>query len=190
MNISEKIETHCKTKTYCRITTGLEDDFETIMTGYILDFNNNFILIQETDDFIKHGYRIIPINMILDIRFNNNDKYIFKIHKKEGIYDEIKLPNYKINISNWVEIFKSLKSNVKCIISECEAFEHEYFCIGSIKRVNKKSVSIQYFNSQGFLDKENTKHNFEEITRVTFEDKYSQVFSRYTRTRKTKQNEL
>ena len=96
MNILEKIEFHCKTKKYCRITTGLKDDFATIMTGYILNYSNDFILIQETNDFDIDGFRIIPINKILDIRFNNNDKYIFRIHKHEGIYDNIKLPNYNI----------------------------------------------------------------------------------------------
>ncbi|WP_431109709.1 hypothetical protein [Winogradskyella poriferorum] len=184
MKLLEKIKTHTTDKTYCRITTGLIDDFETIMTGYILDYSSNFILLQETDEFLINGYRIIPINLIKDIRFNNNDKYLFKIHKEEGLTERIELPNYKINLSNWIEIFKSLKKNVNCIISECEAFEQDYFCIGEIKRVNKKSVSIQYFDAKGLLDEVYTKHYFEEITRVTFEDRYSQTFSKYTRKRK------
>ena len=47
-------------------------------------------------------------------------------------------------------------------------------------------ISIQYFDAQGFLDDKNTKHKFNEITSVTFEDRYSRMFSKHTRKRNKK----
>ncbi len=184
MKLLKKIEGHFRQKKYCRITTGIKNDFERLSYGYILQYNDSFILFQETDDFQIDGYVIIPVNTIKKIRFNKNDSYLFQIHKKEGITNKVQLPKYKIDISCWNSIFKNLKSNIDCIISECEAFEHEYFCIGGIKRVNKNSVSILYFNAQGYLDTNNIIHKFSEITRVTFNDRYSSVFKKYKRINK------
>ena len=51
-----------------------------------------------------------------------------------------------------------MKKTELIVISECEYPKLNYFCIGQLKRINKKSISIRYFNAQGIIDKENTKH--------------------------------
>ena len=70
------------------------------------------------------------------------------------------------------------------IIVECENQKNSSFTIGEVSRVTNKSVSILYFDAEGFRDEEPTKIKFKNITKIMFVDRYIDVFSKYTRKRK------
>ena len=116
--------------------------------------------------------------MLQHVRYNKNDKTYERVLKEEGLLTEVKT-KYKVDLTNWNSIMNDIKLTELTIISECEHPKLNYFCIGQLKRINKKSISIRHFNAQGILDKKNTKHNFEDITKLSFDDHYANVFSRY-----------
>ena len=155
-------------------------DFQENTTGYILAFSKDFIVLQETNNFRIDGYLIIPVKTIKSIRRNKFEKTIQKIHHKEGLYSRVGI-KHKIDLTSWNSVCKSIKKTKLCVISECENPKQEYFCIGNIKRVNKKSLSIQYFDGTGKLDSFNTKHYFKEITKLAFDDIYANTFTKYTK---------
>jgi len=175
--VIEKLEKHCSEKLYIRLTRK-KGDFEGISTGFILDKSFDFILLQETDEFRVLGYQVIPIQTIKHVRYNKNDKTIQRILKKEGLISEVKT-KCKVNLTYWASVMKDIEATGLTIISECEHPKQNFFCIGHLKRINKKSISIRYFNAQGILDKKNTKHKFEDITKLSFDDRYANVFSKY-----------
>lgn len=177
--IIEKLDKHCKEKLYIRLTRK-EGGFEGISTGYILDKSNNFILLQESDEFRILGYQIIPVNTIKHVRYNKNDKTYNNIIGQEKLYDKVQ-SKYKIDLSNWKSILTDIKQTGLTVISECEHPELNYFCIGNIMQINEKSLSIRYFNAQGILDKKDTKHKFKDITKLSFDDHYANVFSKYVK---------
>jgi hypothetical protein len=100
--------------------------------------------------------------------------------KKEGLLSKVK-NKHKIDLKSWKTICKSIKYTKLTVISECEHPKMEYFCIGELKKVNKKSISIKYFNAKGTLDKTLTKHWFKDITKLSFDDRYANVFSKYVK---------
>jgi hypothetical protein len=53
------------------------------------------------------------------------------------------------------------------------------FCIGPIKRINEKSLSIYYYDPTGKLDKKPTTIKFDTIRIITFGDRYSTTFRKY-----------
>ncbi|WP_412984890.1 hypothetical protein [Pontimicrobium sp. IMCC45349] len=177
--IIEKLEKHCAEKLYVRLTRK-KGKFEGISTGFILEKSNDFILLQESDEFRILGYQVIPVNTIKHVRYNKNDKTYEQILKNENLMTFVKA-KYKIDLTDWNSITNDIKKTGLTIISECEHPELNYFCIGQLKRVNKKSISIRYFNAQGILDKENTKHKFGDITKLSFDDHYANVFSKYVK---------
>ncbi len=177
--IIEKLDKHCKEKLYVRLTRK-KGGYEGISTGYIVDKSNDFILLQESDEFRILGYQIIPINTIKHVRYNKNDKTYDNIIRQEKLFDKVK-SKYKIDLSDWKSILTDIKKTGLTVISECEHPELNYFCIGNIMRINEKSLSIRYFNAQGFLDKKNTKHKFKDITKLSFDDHYANVFSKYVK---------
>ena len=175
--ILEKLEKHYAEKLYVRLTRK-KGKFEGISTGFILGKSKDFILIQESDEFRILGYQIFPIVTIKHVRYNKNDKTYERILKEEGLLVRVEL-KHKIDLTDWKSICTDIKKTGLTIISECEHPKIKSFCIGDLKRINKKSISIQYFNPQGIYDKENTTNEFKNITKLSFDDHYANVFSKY-----------
>lgn len=158
---------------------------EEISRGYIVDFSNNFVVIQETDDFKLMGFNVLPLKDFKTIRYNNNDRYYDKIMSLENQKNDIGIKT-KIELTEWKTIFNSLRKAKKNIIIECENPEIDSFIIGPIKRITDKNVYIQYFNALGYLDEKYTKIEYENISKITFDDRYIEIFSKYLRERKHK----
>ena len=178
--VKSKLEKHLRDKTYTRLTrkAGMN---EHISTGYILGMSDELVLIQETDDFRAEGYQLFPLSSIKHVRYNKFDKTAHRILTNEGIKDTIGL-KYDVDLSSWKTAAEDLMKTELCVISECEHEDQEYFCIGQIKEVGNKSLSIQYFNPEGILDEFNTKHKFKHITKLSFDDQYANVFFKYVKT--------
>ncbi|MCL2130903.1 MAG: hypothetical protein FWH36_00385 [Lentimicrobiaceae bacterium] len=181
--MKERIKDFFENKKFARITRQVSEDSNAISRGYIVDFSNDFIVIHETDDFKMLGYSILPIKDIKELRYNNYDRYYDKIMKWEQEKDNITLKS-KVNLKNWKSIFETFQANKSNIIVYREDPEFDSFTIGSIEKVTTKSVYILYFDANGFWDKEPTKIGFANITKILFDDRYIDVFSKYTRKRK------
>lgn len=180
--IFKKIKNHCENKLYARLTTGKKDDYESVINGYILKYSEKFLLLKEEDDFKFCGFQIIPIKTIKNIRYNLNDQYYDFINKSEHDKNEFELESdLDLDLTSWNTIFSFLKSKNFTVISECEKFKDQLFCIGSILKIDKNQVLFEYFNAQGFIDEKPVKHKYKWITKVTFLDNYSKVFSKYKR---------
>ena len=181
----EKIKDFCENQKFARITRKVAEDWDELSRGYIVDFSNDFVVIQESDDFRLLGFNILPIKDFKNIRFNNNDKYYDKIMSLENEKKNIGIKT-KMDLSNWKTIFQSLRKKKKNVIVECENPEIGSFTIGLIKRITEKNVFIQYFNATGLLNEKSTKIEFENITKIMFDDRYIEIFSKYLRERKKK----
>lgn len=176
--ISQKIKEHCIKKEFARIFRSVSNSKTEISRGYIVDYSDKFICLQETDDFIALGYIIIPTKTIIEIRNNKADKYYHKIMTWENEIGKIQ-KKHLINLSSWQDIFKSIRSLNFNVIVECESEKLETFTIGPIKRISKIGVSIQYFNATGDIDSKATKISYKNITKITFDDRYINTFSKY-----------
>ncbi|MBE9600743.1 hypothetical protein [Pedobacter sp. MC2016-24] len=149
--------------------------------GYIVDFNEDFVVLQEIDDFNLNGYRIFATSTISKIRYNDYDMYYNDIMEWEGITDKVIYP-HSIDLTNWNTIFQSVKALGLNAIIENEKPGKEIFAIGPIIKVTDKSVSINSFDPTGLLDKELTKFKWKDITIMQLDNRYINVFSKYLRT--------
>jgi len=183
--MQEIIKDFYKNQKFARITRKVAKDWNELSRGYIVDFSDDFVILQESDDFRLLGFNILPIRDFKKIRYNKNDKYYDKIMSFENQKVNIGVLT-KLDLSSWKSIFNSLMENNKNIVVECEDPEISSFTIGPIKKITDKSVFIQYFNATGFLDDELTKIKFKNVTKIIFDDRYVDIFSKYTRERKQK----
>ena len=185
MSIEDKIKEHCKSKKFSRITRDVTDVWDELSNGYIVDYSKNFVVIQESDDFKLLGFNIFPTQHISRIRYNNQDRYYDKILAWENEKDKLGLRT-KVDLTNWKTIFKTFQKKKKNVIVECENPDIETFTIGTVKRVTDKSVFILYFDALGLLDDKPTRIDYDNISKVKFDDRYIEIFSKYTRERKKK----
>lgn len=177
--IQKQLKKYVSHKRYIRLTRTIGNS-SYISNGILLSKSKHFILIQETNDFRILGYHIFPLHTISHVRHNKFDKTVERILKSEGEYAKAKL-KYTINLKNWKTIFTDIKETGLPIISECEHHKIKSFCIGKLMAVNKKSISVKYFDATGSYDKRNTKDYFKNITKVSFNDRYADVFSKYAK---------
>jgi hypothetical protein len=147
MNIKQQIKYHLDNKKYCKVTRQIAVDSFEDNSGYIVDNSCDFVLLQETDDFRVLGYVVFPTSSITEIRFNNNDKYYDKIMQWENQINNV-TKKYKIDLTDWTSIFKSIKNAGLPIILENEIPDDKSFDIGPIIKTTKTAVYIQYFNAQ------------------------------------------
>ena len=128
MKILEKIKLHFEEKKYCKIKRQVgEDSFEK-NDGFIVAYSDDFVVIKEVDDFVVRGYLVFQTETITEIRRNKSDIFFEKIYKLEGITQTIET-NYKIDLTSWQTIFKSIKKLgfnviVKIFEKTCKEIKH------------------------------------------------------------------
>ena len=178
MNLHSKIKKHFKQKRYCKILREIDSKSARSFSGYIVDYSKEFLVLQESDDFLLKGFKIIPLNTIIEIRYNDNDKCYDRIMRSEKVWDKINYTHI-VDLSNWSKIFTTIKELGFNVIIENEHPMENTFDIGPITKVKEKHVRIRYFNAEGLLRPYTTKFKWKFITVVTFDDRYINVFSKY-----------
>jgi hypothetical protein len=149
-------------------------------SGFVLGHNAELVLIQNCDSFTLDGYTVVRMKDISAVRSNKFERFFEKMLKGEGTYDEVGIA-YEVDLDSWQSLLRSLQKLNKNVIIECEVGDEEKdeFYIGKLIRVNRKSASLLYFSAVGEWDEAPTVIPFDEITKVQFDDKYIQVFSKY-----------
>jgi hypothetical protein len=180
ITIRQQIKYHLDNKKFCKVKRKVTKDCFEYSNGYIVDNSEDYILMQETDEFKVLGYLVFPLSTIAQIRFNNNDKYYDKIMQREKQVDNIS-KKHKIELSDWTTIFRTIKKSGFNVIIKNENPNDETFDIGPIIRTTNTAVYIKYFNAKGLLDCEPTKITFDKITIAKFDNHYINVFSKYLR---------
>jgi hypothetical protein len=172
------LQKHIDKKDFVKINRTFKDREENI-SGFILSLSENFLLLQVDNAFILDNYTIIPKDHFYNVRCKKYDIKLKKIYKEEGLLDTQYGIQQSISLKNWQDIFVNLKKLDYHIIVECEDKEDPDFVIGPIKRVNKDSVSIQYYDPIGNLEDKLTNVKFKDITIVKFGDGYTTTFRKY-----------
>ncbi len=178
--MQKKIKKCCEKQNFIKISRKVAKHCYNTSNGYLVNFSDKFIIMQDCYDFKPTGFNIFPIKDIKKIRHNKYDKCYEKIMLSENETENIALKT-KVDLTNFKSIFQSLKKQKKNVIVECENPKLDTFHIGVIKKVTDKSVFIHHFDATGLLDKKPTKIYYKDITRITFDDRYIDVFSKYLR---------
>jgi hypothetical protein len=175
------IKRHVDKKDFVKIKRTVTEGSADI-SGFILQMSKDFLLIQKELEFYLNGYAIVRKDHFDSIRCNKFDKAYKGILKGEGIFDSDYGIKKKIRIKNWRTIFEDLMKLDCHVIIECEDLKDPIFVIGPIKKINKDSVNIQYYDPTGLLDKKPTTIKYKDITIVKFDERYINVFKKYLRT--------
>jgi len=181
--VSEKLKLHLGN--YVKITRTVAPGVDETSSGYILDFSDDLVLLHEAGDFTLHGYIVIPLSQVKKIRHNKFDKCFKQIMIAEGEAAKVGI-NYKIDLSNWQSVFKSIQAVNMGVTVEVENPANNIFSIGTILKITAKKIHIEYFDAEGFISAIPDKIKYQDITKVTFDNRYVNVFSKYLRKKKAK----
>ena len=92
------LKKHIDNKDFIKIERTVTEG-EANITGFLLDMNRKFLLIQKEEEFYLNGYAIIRKEQFDHVRCNKMDKTFKKILKSEGIIDKFYGIDKKINLT-------------------------------------------------------------------------------------------
>ena len=181
--MKEGIKFYKNTKKYFWTKRKVGDDAFEKSHGYVTDYSRNFVLLYASDDFELDGFEVFQRNSITKLQYGVSERHYDKIMNGEGQLNKVGC-NYRIDLTNWQSVFKSLKALNKNIIIENEDPNDKSFDIGEITKVTKAAVYLWYFDAQGNWNEEPTRIPYNLITLVRFDGKYVNTISKYLKKRK------
>lgn len=149
------------------------------ISGFLLEVSDDFLLVQNEEEFRLEGYSIIRKDHFDAIRCSKSEKKIKQILKAEGIIDKKYGISKAVPLASWASIFQHLKEEDHHVIVECEDLEKPTFNIGAIIDISKKAVQIKHFTAEGIIKKKPKKIAFKNITLVRFDDRYINLYRKY-----------
>lgn len=154
-------------------------DEELSITGFILAKSDEFLFIQDVNDFRYDGYVLIRRPDFDTIKHGRNEQMIKKILKGEGMLGEAYGYKGRMPLSNWKAIFDTLKKEDTHAVIRSVYKDEAEFWIGPIKRATEKRVVIHHYDATGTFNTKATTLGYEEIRMVYFGDRYSTTFRKY-----------
>lgn len=151
-----------------------KDISETPLYGIPLLISDDFLLLSYECDFLLDGYIVICNKDISDIITDERINYKNYILEKEGVLN--KIVNHDItDLSNYHIIFNQLSS--RNIIIECE--KDEKFFLGKPKIIADDYLDFLCIDDLGNLKNECDRIYFNDISLITFDDRYTRYISKY-----------
>jgi len=154
-------------------------DEELSITGFLLTKSDEFLFIQDVNDFTYDGYVLIRRPDVGTIAHGRNEQMRKKILKGEGMLGEAYGYKGHMPLNSWKAIFDTLKKEDTHTVIRSVYKDEAEFWIGPIKRATEKRVAIHHYDATGAFNTKATTLNYEEIRMVYFGDRYSTTFRKY-----------
>lgn len=149
------------------------------VTGFPLVLGGELVLLHRLDDFDLAGHAIVRLADVSDVLRGDLEQFTERVMREEGQLERVGAPEPAVPVGDWGEAFEALRASGRIVIVECEDFEEEEFYIGRITRVRGDAVIFHHFDAVAVWDEEATAIPFAEITRVRFNERYTDVFGPY-----------
>lgn len=170
----EQLETIIQNNDICRIERKNIEEYK--KSGKPIIFNNNFLLIYYEYDFDFDGFEILKLSDITDIKYENIDVFIGNILRNENIMPT----SYNLedlNMDSFKNIFQYFFNANENIIIECEKISE--FNIGKILKIYDDHIMFLNFDGEGTWYKDPLAIYYEDITLISFRNRYVKYMSKY-----------
>lgn len=128
-------------------------------------------------DFMLDGYTIRRFRDVKKAEIRTGK--IPDMLRKEGVVDAIAVPG--VDVSTWRHAIASLLAIGRNVIVESEHPDgaNDWFYLGQIEKVQKTCCYVRRFDADGVWDAKADMLPYSEITSVSFDSRYVNVFSKY-----------
>ena len=140
------------------------DHFDESFYGFIIDFNDKFLLLEHyNDDSLYNGIIVFRREDITRIKWDNN-----------GINSAFKLISRQKNIKGFVEIdiksiesiLKSVDKTFKHVNLQIQNINSDWSIIGQIQEIDSETIILKEFGTMSTLDRGMLMLSIADITRV------------------------
>lgn len=157
------------------VTIKRKPKFDHNLSGFILDFSETLVVIQEIDHFLVDACYVINLADIRKLQVTEGNKLHKQILCLEGDLAKVQFDR-KWRLGSYSEVLEDLSED-SIVILENE--NNDEFNIGKIERLTDDSVSIRHFSPSGVWEKYLTKMSFSDITSCHIAGRYIDHYWRY-----------
>ena len=157
-----------------------KDHFEESTYGFIINFNDEFILLEQfTNIGEANGIGIIRRENITRVRWEGNDiSTTEKFAKKEN-----RIPNvFNIKIDSIHEALQSVQDKFGYVILNIQNIDTGMIIIGQIEEMDNETIIIHEFGTYTSLDRKRIMINIDEITKIEaggdYENNLKEIFTK------------
>lgn len=158
-----------------------EDLDDNDLHGFIIDFNQKWVLIQKEYDFIFDGFLLVKREFITAIRHGSTQKFHKRLFQIEGKMSEVGFEQGSLLCAGAeleMKPFLLSLGREKVMILEDE--RDDLFLIGFIEGMSDaRDVEVRFFDGVGKLDDELSVVSEDELTVVAFDSSYCLHYERY-----------
>lgn len=138
--------------------------------------SDELLMVHVFYDFYPDGYRIIRLQDVYDVVWEQSERFFEHIVREEGIHAKLKPPP-TIDLTNWQSALESLRGRFDfCTV---ETGEGEDFLIGRVVELDEWELTFRYFDATGRWDDEPDLLDYDELTAVSFDDNYTNTIIKY-----------
>ena len=176
--IAKHIEKRHFVKTYLKDDEG---NSITNYTGFILEQNDEFILLADTHDFKPNGLVVCRKKDINEILYSDQQKFMEKVMLKEGRIDEViaRRQLFEFELGTLKELLNYILENDLAFIVECNYSSNDNFYLGTLDSVKNKKFRMNYINADGRYDYKTIPVRFEDVTMMTIDSEYANFIRKY-----------
>ncbi len=152
------------------------DHYDESDYGFILDFNDEFLLIEKFDDDCNYdGLSIFQRHNITRVRWSGND-----IESVSKLIDPTKRPKIMINIdlTSINTILENVDKLYNHLTVHIQDIDKSVCFIGQIHEIDENSIVINEFGTKSSLDRRFILLSLNDITRIDVNGQYENNLKR------------
>ena len=150
-----------------------------VMTGPAL------VVLARERDFTLDGYLAIAAGQITGVEQYDDNDFIRRVMKGEGIYEGCRPPAIP-SCRDWKDLLAGIvQSFDRWCIAECTSEEEGelYFYVGKVESLEKNHFTLRPVNAEGGWIKEPVAIPYEDLCTVGFGGNYVRIYQKYTKGR-------
>ena len=178
--IYEIIQYHIDNKMLLNVERIFNNESD-IICGFPIKMSDDLLLTTVVNDFHNEGFSILRLSDITDAYSTETIAFYEKICIAEGLQNEIRQQIIK-ELDDMHQILLQLKSYKGFISIQCEnQINKSTFYLGEIVTVEDDGVNFKDIGIDGIWDDDIHKITYEDISQITYGNKYSKMYYKYSK---------
>ncbi len=176
--LDERIKQLMKKKRYTTIVREGENMED--LSGYIVGNSRRLVLLHQISNTLLDGYAVLRRRDVTKALHGRAEQFLHHVYISEGAAEEAVKPK-KISLTNFEVLFTWLKEAGMFAAVFGEEDEIDGYVLGKIIRVKSMHVTMRHVDETGHYEDAVVDVPYDEITKVEFGDKHSEMMKTYAR---------
>lgn len=146
--------------------------------GVIEDAGDALVLVQEVRDFHRRGFVLLPRASIVAVHESEVERLFARMIAAEGVAAELRAPPH-LDLDHWLGCLRDVRRLNNAISLERASEGEVMFYLGRVAGLSRDAVSLRCITVEGAVERAAVEVPFDEVSLVTFDDRYSAFFDRH-----------